>query len=421
MDDYLKKIINKLWQLPRDLISDGYDVALETLSFDAPVRIHEYPSGSECFTWVVPDKWTCADAYLETLNGKRIFSYSDNPLHVVSYSQPFSGVVSREELFDHLHVHPRIKDAIPFQFFYYKSNWGLCCSQNMRNDLVEEAYRVVINSRFEPGFLKVGEVVVPGRSDKSIVICAHLCHPAQVNDDLSGVAVGMDIIRRLLSRDNCAYTYRLILLPETIGSAAYLSHNRELAKSFVAGIFLEMLGTDHPHSFQRSLVGNSDIDVLAEMIMMEEDSNSWSADFLQVILNDERMFNSAGINVPMVSLSRVLPKSHPEYPFREYHTSLDSPDRVNWSNLEASRDLVLRIIDSLEKNKIPQLLYEGELFCSRYPTIKYREMRDYIHKIPYYIDGKRSILDIAKLTGLGFSGITSFLEILEQEKLVKFL
>jgi hypothetical protein len=87
---------------------------------------------------------------------------------------------------------------------------------------------VVIRTRFEPGTLKVGEVVVPGGQPESFVLVAHLCHPAMVNDDLTGVVVGLEAMRRLLDGfpdRQPDYTYRLLILPETIGSVAYLSHN----------------------------------------------------------------------------------------------------------------------------------------------------------------------------------------------------
>lgn len=420
-DDYLAKTIHALWRLPRDLVSDGFDQALSALARDVRMTIHEYPSGSECFTWIVPEKWTCDEAFLETIDGRRLFSYADNPLHVMSYSQPFEGVVTRDVLLEHLFVHPRLPEAIPFQFSYYKSAWGLCCPQTLRQTLNDEAYRVVIRTRFSPGTLKVGEVVIPGRSDDAIVLCAHLCHPHMVNDDLSGVVVGMDIMRTLLARGNLRYTYRLVLLPETIGSAAYLSHSKDIIPSMKGGIFLEMLGTNHPHALQHSLTEDSVMDLVTGMVMRESDPDAWSGKFLGVILNDERMFNSQGVNVPMVSLSRVLPAGHPDRPYREYHTSLDTPDMVNWQHLADSRDLVLRIIEALEANRTPRLLYFGELFCSRYPRINYRLMRDLIHSVPYYVDGRRTIAEIAAATGMGFFQVKGFLDVLEAEGLLDYV
>ncbi|MEN6394407.1 MAG: DUF2172 domain-containing protein, partial [Anaerolineaceae bacterium] len=150
------ELIQELWFLKRDIVSDGFDRALLRLAQEVPMIIHEYPTGEPCWTWRIPEKWTCYEAYLETLDGKRLIDYADHPLHVVSYSLPFEGIVSRDELLRHLHVHHHLPDAIPFVFKYYERDWGLCSSQNLRDSLQDEAYRVVIRSVFEPGTLKVG-------------------------------------------------------------------------------------------------------------------------------------------------------------------------------------------------------------------------------------------------------------------------
>ena len=123
----MEQMISALWRLPRDIVSDGYDAALRALSTQMPMTIHEYPTGTECWTWLVPEKWTCHEAWLETLDGRRLFSYEDNPLHVVSYSLPINSEVPREELFDHLHVHPALPDAIPL-FLSTMSETGACAA-----------------------------------------------------------------------------------------------------------------------------------------------------------------------------------------------------------------------------------------------------------------------------------------------------
>src|SRR5512135_2193812 len=205
------ELINELWFLRRDIVSDDFDRALYRLAELAPMTIHEYPSGELCWTWRVPEKWTCQEAYLETLDGWRLLDAADHPLHVVSYSLPFEGVVPREELLRHLHVHPRLPEAIPFVFKYYERDWGLCAPQALRDSLQDEAYRVVIHTTFEPGLLKVGEIVIPGESQECFVLVAHLCHPAMVNDDLTGVVVGLDVARALLAGPPPYYTYRLLI------------------------------------------------------------------------------------------------------------------------------------------------------------------------------------------------------------------
>ena len=267
----MEELISELWRLPRDIVSDGYDTALRALSTQVPMVVHEYPTGTECWTWLVPEKWTCQEAWLETLDGRRLFSYEDNPLHVVSYSLPVNREVSREELFAHLHVHPELPDAIPFVFKYYERDWGLCCSRRLKDSLRDDRYRVVIKSDFSYGTLKVGEVIVPGKSSETFILCAHLCHPAMVNDDLSGVVVGLKVMQELLKRRNLRYTYRFLILPETIGSVAYLSHQQELIPKMIGGLFLEMLGLENPHALQLSFAGDTEVDRCLSQALKESD------------------------------------------------------------------------------------------------------------------------------------------------------
>lgn len=415
----IEQMVRVLWHLPRDIVSDGYDAALEALAGQVPMTIHEYPTGTECFTWIVPEKWTCHEAYLETMDGRRLFSYSDNPLHVISYSLPFEGEVSREELLQHLNVHPKLPDAIPFVFKYYERDWGLCCSKVLKDGLTDERYRVVIKADFSYSTLKVGEVIVPGESEKCFVLCAHLCHPCMVNDDMVGVAVGIDVMRELLKRKKLRYTYRFIILPETIGSAAYLSHNEELIPKMIGGLFLEMLGTGHHHMLKPSIVGDVQIDKCIHLIVKEHDPQTWLGDPINDLLNDERMFNAPGIGVPMLSLSRTVPRHDIDSPYKEYHSSFDTPENADFQNMNDSRDLVLKIIDALEENRIPKPKFKGELFCSRFKGIEYSTMGRDIFNIIFRLDGHRTVADIAQQSGMSFTRVKEILDILEKEKLIE--
>jgi len=253
-------LINELWFLKRDIVSEDFDRALFRLAEEAPMQIHTYPTGETCWTWRVPEKWTCQEAYLETLDGQRLLDYAEHPLHVVSYSLPFEGEVGRAELLEHLHVHPWHPEAIPYVFKYYERDWGLCASQKTRDSLKDDVYRVVIRSRFEAGTLKVGEIVIPGRSDQTFVLAAHLCHPAMVNDDLSGVVVGLEVARTLLAGPQPYYTYRILILPETIGSVAYLSHNENLIPQMRGGLFLDK--AIWAHTAQSSTMTNANSTLL---------------------------------------------------------------------------------------------------------------------------------------------------------------
>ena len=420
----MAELIQALWRIPRHIVSDGYDAALRALGEQVPLTTHEYPSGTECWSWIIPEKWNCHEAYLETLDGHRLFSYADNPLHVVSYSLPFDGEVSRKELLEHLHVHHKLAEAVPFIFKYYERDWGLCCSKNLKDSLHDDKYKVVIKSDFSYGTLKVGEVIVPGKSDDCIVLCAHLCHPAMVNDDLAGVVVGIKVMQELLRRRNLRYTYRFLILPETIGSVAYLSQNENLIPKMKGGLFLEMLGLKNPHALQLSFSGTTEVDLCCSLALKRHDPFGWTGAYRTIIGNDERQFNSPGVRVPLLSLSRVLPPSSADWPYPEYHSNLDNTELNSLRNLEASRDLVLSMIDAIENNRIPINRFKGEVFCSRFgifvdPYSNPEGNRE-LFNVMDSIDGTQSIAQIAIKCGISFNATLNIINDLHSRGLVEW-
>lgn len=434
----MKEMVHALWHLPRDIVSDGYDAALEALAQQVPMKINAYPTGTHVWTWLVPERWTCHEARLETMDGRVLIDYKDTPLHCVSYSLPFNGVVSREVLLEHLHVHPYIEHATPFIFKYYDRDWGLCCPRTLRDSLTDEQYRVVIRSEFSFGHLKVGEVFVQGESDDCIVLCAHLCHPGQVADDLSGVVAGIEVMRTLMKRKN-RYSYRLLILPETIGSVSWLSHNEHLIPNMKGGLFIEMLSLPYPHVLQMSFASDSLVDRCFLKAVQAHDPAHWTGAFRTVVGNDERQFNAPGVRVPMLSLSRVLGHDQPQRPYPQYHSTEDNPNNANWTNLDDSVQLILRMIDTLEAapveptlpkpcpatngSRVPKNLFKGEVFCSRYginiDIRKNREGHRALFNILFQIDGQNSIEEIASRCHTTVEAVEGVLTELKRHGLVE--
>jgi aminopeptidase-like protein len=414
--------INETWFLRRDIVSDGYDQALTRLAREVPMTIHEYPSGEPCWTWKIPEKWTCHAAYLETLDGRRVLDTAEHPLHVVSYSLPFEGIVAREVLLPHVHTHPKRPGAIPFVFKYYDRDWGLCATQAQKDSLTEDAYRVVIRTAFEPGSLKVGEIVVPGESEQCVVLVSHLCHPAMVNDDLAGVVVTLDVARTLLTGPRPHFTYRFLILPETIGSVAYLSRHEALIPRMVGGLFLEMLGNDSPHALQGSFQPESQFDRCLCAALRSLDPAGYADPYRTVVANDERQFNAPGVRVPMLSLSRVERPESPTRPYPEYHSSDDTPAIVTQDRLAATRDLVLGMIAAWENNQYVVNNFKGEVFCSGYGIwVDYRtnpEGHRLLFRIMDRCDGEHTVADIASELSATFETVWGIVALLQSKGLV---
>lgn len=423
----MMELIEAVWYFERELVSDGYDQALTRLAEEVPMTIHQYPSGTKVWTWTVPEKWSCPEAYLETLDGRRIIDKADHPLHVVSYSLPINEIVSREELLEHLHVHPVNPDLIPFVFKYYQRDWGLCTTQIVRDLLDEDQYRVVIDSRFEPGHLKVGEVMVPGEVEDSFVLVAHLCHPAMVNDDLAGVVVGLDVIRTLMTMPKPHYTYRFLILPETIGSVSYLSQNEELIPKMAGGLFLEMLGNNAPLALQQSFQPHSQPDKAMVSALRGAAPDGFVGPYRSIINNDERQFNAPGVRVPMLSLSRVEDPHLTETmyrPYPEYHSSGDNPSIVSQERLESARDAVLELIAAFERNTYIVNQFKGEVFASGYDIwIDYNtnpEGHRNLFQIMERCDGTRTVADIAIELEVSFQAVWEIVARFAEKDLVRF-
>jgi aminopeptidase-like protein len=421
----MMELIRELWFLKRDILSDDYDRALQRLAAEIPLTIHEVPTGTKVWTWTVPEKWTCHEAYLETLDGRRLLDYADHPLHVVSYSLPFEGEVSRAELLQHLHVHPTQPDAIPYVFKYYQRDWGLCATQKLRDSLTDEKYRVVIRTEFMPGALKIGELYIPGQRSECFVLAAHLDHPAMVNDDLSGVVVGVEAARRLLAAPRLQYGVRLLLFPETLGSIAYLSQHESEIPNMLGGLFLEMLGNDAPHALQLSFQPYSPADRALVSALAGAEPGAYVGSFRSVIDNDERQFNAPGVRVPMLSLSRVVDPHLPGSrfaPYPEYHSSLDTPDIVSAERLEKSVELVLALVDAFQNNRYVVNHYKGEVFASGYALWVDYKSDAAGHKRRFEImdrcDGTRRVADIADELHLSFQEVWAVISLLLEKDLV---
>lgn len=408
----IMKLINDVWFLRRDIVSDGFDDALTYISKIIPLKIHKIPTGTKCWTWTVPEKWSVKEAYIEDSKGKRALDVKDHPLHVISYSLPINKTVTKEELLKHLHSRPDKPKAIPFEFKYYQRDWGFCIQHEKVKKLTDKKYKVVIDSTFKKGNLTVGEFQIPGKSKETVVIVAHLCHPAQVNDDLAGVAV-LTHVAKAMEKTKPYYTYKFLILPETIGSIAYLSQNENIIPQLKYGMFLEMLGNDNIHALQLSRQGNTKIDRIARYVLKGPSTSLRAGSkkkfregaFRKVICNDEMVFNGPGVNVPMISLSR--------FPYPQYHTSDDNPSIVTEERLQESKELVLEMLRILDLDYTPKRTFMGPVFLSGYGLwVDWRQNRPLNHNIEQImlrLEGDKSVFEIAEELDMDFNVVLEYL------------
>jgi aminopeptidase-like protein len=227
----IHQFAQELWPINRSITGEGVRETLKRISKHIPaLKIKSVPSGTRAFDWTVPKEWSIKEAYIITPKGKKICDFSQNNLHILGYSIPFQGVISFDELKKNLYTLPKQPDAIPYVTSYYKERWGFCLSHNLYNTLGKGNYKVVIKSSLFKGELNYGEMFIKGKSDKEILLSSYICHPSMANNELSGPTVLTFLAKWLKEINDTSYSYRIIFVPETIGSITYLSRNYKKMK-----------------------------------------------------------------------------------------------------------------------------------------------------------------------------------------------
>lgn len=390
-------LVKELFPICRSITGDGVRKTLRIIQREIPeLKIFEVPTGTKVFDWIVPKEWNIKGGYIETLDGKKVIDFTDTNLHVMGYSLPIDKIVSREELLEMCYTIPEQPDYIPYVTSYYKERSGFCLSEKQKQALTEDTYHVVIDSTLENGSLTYGELLIPGNSKDEIFLSTYVCHPSMANNELSGPAVAVELAKYILANKDRRYSYRIIFIPETIGSITYLSKNLDyMQKHVIAGYNISCVGDDRTYSYVESPYADTLADRVAQNVLNFHYPEYKRYSFLHRG-SDERQYCSPLVHLPLCAICR---SKYEEYP--EYHTSADNLNLVSPNGLYGAFEVYRKCIDLLESNYMyivttpcePQLGKRG-----LYPTLSRRgsinETRSMTAFIAY-ADGKHDLVDIS--------------------------
>jgi aminopeptidase-like protein len=414
------ELVRELYPICRSITGNGVRRSLEIIKAHIPLEIHEVPTGTPVFDWVVPREWNIRDAYIKDCSGRRVVDFQKCNLHVLNYSIPIKAKISLGELKSHLFTLPEYPDWIPYRTCYYAENWGFCLSHNQLQQLKDEEYEVCIDSSLTNGHLTYGEYYIQGKTDAEFLFSVHVCHPSLANDNLSSIALATLLAKELSAR-SLRYSYRFLFIPGTIGSITWLSLNEARISRIKHGLVLACVGDGGKITYKRSRQGNAEIDRAVRQVLKDSGDDHAITDFSPYGY-DERQFCSPGFNLPVGCFMRT-----PHGKFPEYHTSADNLDFVQPPYLADSFAKCLAIIQVLEGNAAylnlnpkcePQLGKRG-LYASFGGQTERKERELALLWVLNLSDGRHTLLDITEQSCLEFSLIKEAADALVQHDLLQ--
>jgi len=399
----IESLLNRLYPICRSITGTGLRASLNILSEYLPLEIFEIPSGKKVFDWQVPDEWNIKDAYIKDLRGRKVVDFQKSNLHVVGYSAPIKKRIKLVDLKPHLHTLPHQPKAIPYLTSYYEKNWGFCMTHEQYLTMVDDEYDICIESSLEPGSVTIGEVVLPGETEKEFLLSTYCCHPSMANNELSGPIIVSLIYKYLASLKSRRYTYRFYCGTETIGTLAYLSLRGEhLKNKMVAGLVVTCCGDRGMFNYKKARNADNILDKTIVHSLLYSDIPYKIVPFFPTG-SDERQYSSPGFNLPVGSLMRSMYGTYPEY-----HTSLDNLDFVSVQSLLETLRVYLNCLYTFEKTTYFRNLKPfGEPCLSKYGLYETlggnKNQNPLTRKMLFilnYSDGKHDLVEIANMLEL---------------------
>lgn len=413
-------LIRELFPIKGLMVSPDLDRAMARLAEELPgLVIHEYPSGLECEDWIVPQSWEAKAARLTDEQGRVLASLDEHFLFVAPYSEPVDGWFTKEEIAAHSRTRPDVPDAYLLEhrnaYNYSLVDWGITLPYRVWEQLSDDArYRVEIEVETKPGVMRVGEYFLPGRRPEVICLNGHI--DELCNDDLSGTILGLEVMRGLIERPEREFSYQLLLAPEMMGTLFYVLNNRERVAKTVGMLNLEAVGAGESWALKRAFKDGEVFEESLRAAFARLGYGYEELDFFDGYGNDERVIAWPTIGIPGIGLQR--------HPFAEYHTSKDTPELLSLDLLTEAIEICDAFIDVMERNYVPAYVNFAQPWLTRhglyFDAVEDREnFRKFNNLVLFNLDGEKSVLELARLSGLDFDTVWRFLEAFVEKRLVR--
>lgn len=258
--------------------------------------------------------------------------------------------------------------------------WGYVLSprqgQRLRRQLAEGKpvrVRAEIASRFYAGSFEVVDALIPGLDPSAgeILLVSHLCHPQPgAHDNGSGAAALIEAaitLARLIADGNLPQPRRGIRFlwpPEMTGTFAWLAEKRSSGNSWLAGLNLDMVGADQ---CQTGAVWEL-VSLPLASASFADHLLSWLREpFLDGLRHREAPFSAGSdhyiLSDPMVGIPTPMLI---QWPDKFYHTSADTPDKVNPGSLARSGALAAVYAYWLAAAGASEAAWLGHLMVARH-------------------------------------------------------
>ena len=186
---------------------------------------------------------------------------------------------------------------------------------------------------------------------------------------------------------------KIVFCPETIGSVAYALTQDISNVDFM--IAVDICGNVNSILMQKSFDGEHISNKAVHLALHSMGESYRKGVFRNTIGSDEYVFNDPLIGIPGIMLST--------HPYKEYHTDQDTPDKINYEQIEKMGKVIQKAIEIYENDFVLKREFKGQLMRSKYgiqtPNQQVNLSWDYFI---YSIDGKKTLIELCCDFGLDF-------------------